>query len=221
MGANQSERTLDKQITKDVRCQYLLYLPKDYGRTEKKWPLMLFLHGAGERGDNLDLVKKHGPPKLVERGKDFPFIIVSPQCPAGVWWPEKLDTLVALLDEITSKYAVDTGRVYLTGLSMGGFGTWSLACRHPGRFGAIAPICGGGMWFLADRLKAVPVWAFHGARDPVVPLNMSESMVEAVKRMGGDAKLTVYPEAQHDSWTATYDNPKLYEWFLSHRKEGK
>jgi predicted peptidase len=221
MGANQSEKTLDKQITMDIRCRYLLYLPKDYGRTEKKWPLMLFLHGAGERGDNLDLVKKHGPPKLVERGKDFPFIIVSPQCPAGVWWPEKLDTLVALLDEITSTYAVDTGRVYLTGLSMGGFGTWSLACRHPERFAAIAPICGGGMWFLADRLKAVPVWAFHGAKDPVVPLELSESMVEAVKRMGGDAKLTVYPEAQHDSWTATYENPKFYEWFLSHRKEGK
>jgi len=221
VAANQNEKTLDKQITKDVRCKYLLYLPEDYGRKEQKWPLMLFLHGAGERGDNLDLVKKHGPPKLVERGKQFPFIIVSPQCPAGVWWPEKIDTLVALLDEIASKYAVDTDRVYLTGLSMGGFGTWSLACRHPERFAAIAPICGGGMWFLADRLKAVPVWAFHGAKDPVVPLDMSESMVKAVKRMGGDARLMVYPEAQHDSWTATYSNPKLYEWFLSHRKRGK
>ena len=218
VAANQNEKTLDKQITKDVRCKYLLYLPQDYGRKEQKWPLMLFLHGAGERGDNLDLVKKHGPPKLIEQGKHFPFIIVSPQCPAGVWWPEKIDTLVALLDEIAAKYAVDTDRVYLTGLSMGGFGTWSLACRHPERFAAIAPICGGGMWFLADRLKAVPVWAFHGAKDRVVPLDLSESMVEAVKRMGGDARLTVYPEAQHDSWTVTYNNPELYDWFLAHRR---
>jgi predicted peptidase len=221
VGANQSEETLNKQITKDVKCEYLLYLPEEYGRKEQKWPLMLFLHGAGERGDNLDLVKKHGPPKLVEQGKHFPFIIVSPQCPTGVWWPEKTDTLITLLDEIESKYAVDTSRVYLTGLSMGGFGTWTLACRYPERFAAIAPICGGGLWFLADRLKEVPVWAFHGAKDPVVPLGLSESMVDAVKRAGGDAKLTVYPEAQHDSWTATYDNPKLYEWFLSHRSRDK
>jgi len=223
MGADQSEKALNKQITKTVRCKYLLYLPQGYGEKEQKWPLMVFLHGAGERGDNLERVKKHGPPKLVERGKDFPFIIVSPQCPAGIWWPEQLDTLVALLDEIESKYAVDADRVYLTGLSMGGFGTWSLACRYPQRFAAVAPICGGGQWFLGNRLKNVPVWAFHGAKDPVVPLDLSKSMVEAAKRAGGDAKLTVYPEAQHDSWTATYDNPKLYEWFLSHRRsnEGK
>lgn len=218
MGANQSEKKLNQQITKTVQCDYLLYLPPGYGEKEQKWPLIMFLHGAGERGDNLELVKKHGPPKLIEQGKDFPFIIVSPQCPRGIWWPEKLDTLVALLDEIESKYAVDADRVYLTGLSMGGFGTWSLACRHPQRFAAVAPICGGGQWFLANRLKNVPVWAFHGARDRVVPLDQSKSMVEAVKRAGGDAKLTVYPEAQHDSWTATYDNPKLYEWFLSHRR---
>jgi len=218
MGANQSEKKLNQQVTKTVQCDYLLYLPPGYGEKEQKWPLIMFLHGAGERGDNLELVKKHGPPKLIEQGKDFPFIIVSPQCPRGIWWPEKLDTLVALLDEIESKYAVDADRVYLTGLSMGGFGTWSLACRHPQRFAAVAPICGGGQWFLANRLKNVPVWAFHGARDRVVPLDQSKSMVEAVKRAGGDAKLTVYPEAQHDSWTATYDNPKLYEWFLSHRR---
>jgi len=125
------------------------------------------------------------------------------------------------LDEIESKCAVDPDRVYLTGLSMGGFGTWSLACHQPKRFVAIAPICGGGQWFLADRLKNVPVWAFHGAKDSVVPLSLSEQMVEAVKRTGGKAKLTVYPEANHDSWTATYDNPKLYDWLLSHRKSDK
>lgn len=218
MGANQSAEQFEREVTKTVKCRYLLSLPKGYGENDKTWPLMMFLHGAGERGDDLDLVKKHGPPKLIDQGKALPFIVVSPQCPAERWWPEKIDTLVALLDEIASKYAVDKDRIYLTGLSMGGFGTWALACDQPDRFAAIVPICGGGQRYLARRLKNVPVWAFHGAKDSVVPLELSEKMVEAVKRSGGDAKLTVYPEATHDSWTATYDNPKLYEWLLSHRK---
>ncbi len=215
----QSEQMFQKEITKTVSLRYLLYLPKDYGQNkEQKWPVILFLHGAGERGDNLELVKKHGPPKLIEQGKEFPFIVVSPQCPIRMWWTEMLDPLVALLDDIQSRYAVDPNRVYLTGLSMGGFGTWALGCRYPERFAAIAPICGGGDWFLAERLKNVPAWAFHGGKDPVVPLRESTDMVEALKRAGGDVQLTVYPEAQHDSWTETYNNPKLYEWFLSHRK---
>jgi len=217
----QSEQVFQKEITKTVSLRYLLYLPKGYGeKKDQKWPLILFLHGAGERGDNLELVKKHGPPKLVAGGKEFPFIIVSPQCPAGTWWTEMIDPLTALLDDVQSRYAVDPNRVYLTGLSMGGFGTWTLACRYPERFAAIAPICGGGDWFLAERLKNVPVWAFHGAKDPVVPLRESRDMVEALKRAGGDAQLTIYPEAEHDSWTETYNNPKLYEWFLSHRRTG-
>jgi predicted peptidase len=215
----QSEQMLEKQITKKVSLRYLLYLPKGYGeKKEQKWPLMLFLHGAGERGNDLNLVKKHGPPKLVDQGKEFPFIIVSPQCPSESWWTEQLDALTALLDDVQAKYAVDPDRVYLTGLSMGGFGTWALACRYPERFAAIAPICGGGEWFLAPRLKNVPVWAFHGAKDPVVPLRESTEMVESLKKAGGDVQLTVYPEAQHDSWTETYNNPKLYDWFLSHRR---
>ena len=215
----QSEQMFEKEITKTVSLRYLLYLPKGYGeKKEQKWPLILFLHGAGERGDDLEVVKKHGPPKLIEQGKEFPFIIVSPQCPIQTWWTEVLDPLVALLDDVQSRYAVDPDRVYVTGLSMGGFGTWALACRHPERFAAIAPICGGGDWFLAERLKNVPVWVFHGAKDPVVPLRESTDMVEALKRVGGNVQLTVYPEAQHDSWTETYNNPKLYEWFLSHRR---
>ncbi len=216
----QSEQTFEKEITKTLSLRYLLYLPKGYGENkDKKWPLILFLHGAGERGSNLNLVKKHGPPKLVEQGRDLPFVIVSPQCPSESWWTEEFDALTALLDDIESKYAVDRSRVYLTGLSMGGFGSWALGCRYPQRFAAVAPICGGGEWFLVGRLKKTPVWVFHGAKDPVVPLRESQEMVASLKRAGGDVRLTVYPEAQHDSWTETYDNPKLYEWFLSHRKD--
>lgn len=215
-GANQEAKTLSRQIT--VTCDYLLCLPQGYGEKDRRWPLMLFLHGAGERGGNLELVKKHGPPKLIAQGKDLPFIVVSPQCPSEQWWPEKIETLVALLDEIQSDYAVDPNRVYLTGLSMGGFGTWALACAHPERFAAIVPICGGGQRYLAGRLKNVPVWAFHGAKDPVVPLAESQTMVQAVTRAGGQAKLTVYPDAQHDSWTVTYENPELYDWLLSQER---
>jgi predicted peptidase len=215
----QSEQMFQKEITKKVSLGYLLHLPKDYGeKKDPKWPLILFLHGAGERGSDLSLVKKHGPPKLIDQGKEFPFIVVSPQCPANSWWPEQVDALTALLDEIQSKYAVDAERVYLTGLSMGGFGTWTLATRYPERFAALAPICGGGDRYLVSRLKNVPVWVFHGEKDPVVPVQASRDMVEALKRAGGNVQFTVYPEAQHDSWTETYNNPKLYEWFLSHRR---
>ena len=213
----QQAQQLNRQVT--MKSQYWLYLPEEYGKEKKKWPLILFLHGAGERGSNLNLVTKHGPPKLVKQGKKFPFIIVSPQCPANYWWPTEVEMLNALLDEIMEKYNVDTDRVYLTGLSMGGFGSWSLGCRNPERFAAIAPICGGGQPYVAGKLKDVPVWAFHGAKDPVVPMQMSEIMVRAINRAGGNAKLTTYPKAGHDAWTATYNNPELYDWFLTHKKK--
>jgi len=213
----QSKQTLNKKITKVADCNYLLYLPADYGKGDKKWPLILFLHGAGERGNNLEALKKQGLPKMIAQGKSFDFIIVSPQCPQDLWWPEQTDVLIALLDEIEAKYHVDTDRVYLTGLSMGGFGTWTLAVEYPNRFAAISPICGGGERYSGPRLKKVPVWAFHGAKDNTVPLVRSQEMVDAVKKAGGDAKLTIYPEADHDSWTETYNNPELYQWFLSHK----
>jgi predicted peptidase len=214
----QSSQAFNKKITKTVDCNYLLYLPADYGKDAKKqWPLIMFLHGAGERGNNIAVLRKQGLPKMIGQGKNFDFIIVSPQCPNDIWWPERTDLLIGLLDEIEKKYNVDTDRVYLTGLSMGGFGSWSLAIAYPNRFAAIAPICGGGEKYGGYRLKKVPVWAFHGAKDPTVPLVRSQEMVDAVKKAGGDAKLTIYPEAQHDSWTETYNNPELYTWFLSHR----
>lgn len=162
------------------------------------------------------MVKRHGPPKLIAQGKQFPFVIVSPQCPMGEnWSPE---TLNALLDEITGKYAIDKDRVYVTGLSMGGYGTWRLAQEYPDRFAAIAPICGGGDPNKVDRIKRLPAWIFHGAKDPVVPVKEAQQMADALKAAGGDVTLTIYPEAEHDSWTQTYDNPELYTWLLRHRR---
>ena len=146
---------------------------------------------------------------------DFPFILLSPLCPADSWWTENLDGLNALLDDVIAKYAVDEDRVYLTGLSMGGQGSWHLAIRFPHRFAALAPICGWGQPYLACRLKDLPIWAFHGELDQVVPVEQSRRMVAAVNECGGQARLTTYPEAFHDSWTETYMNPALYEWFLS------
>lgn len=217
----QHTKTFEKTMTKNLKCNYLLFLPDSYGEEKKSWPLMLFLHGAGERGNDLQLVKKHGPPKIVEKQKDFPFIVVSPQCPKELWWDEKLDVLIHLLDEIVAKYDVDEERVYLTGLSMGGYGTWALGARYAERFAAIAPICGGGTLHMVLKLNEVPIWAFHGAKDQVVPLEESERMVKMINKRGGNAKLTVYPEAGHDSWTETYDNPEFYDWLLSHRKNDR
>lgn len=223
----QKPKSFERRITTTVGAEYLLFLPKDYDATaSKKWPLILFLHGAGERGTNVWKVAVHGPPKIVKAKPGFPFIVVSPQCPTGQRWSN--DVLLALLDEVTKQHKVDQSRIYLTGLSMGGFGTWSLGLAYPEKFAAIAPICGGGERIsvqLAGReraaaLKSLPVWAFHGAKDPTVPLAESERMVEALKKAGcKEVELTVYPEAQHDSWTETYNNPKLYEWFLAHERK--
>jgi predicted peptidase len=216
LAPGQHPEEFSKTVTTKVHGRFLLFLPKEYGKTVKKWPLIMFLHGSGERGKDLELVKKHGPPKMVESQPDFPFIVVSPQAPAGSGWsPVELN---ALLDEVIQHVAVDTDRMYLTGLSMGGYGTWAFAVEYPDRFTAIAPVCGAGDTDRACRLKNVPIWAFHGAKDDVVPVRDDQEMVDAVKACGGDVRFTVYPDAGHDAWTETYANPELYQWFLAHKK---
>jgi predicted peptidase len=202
-----------------IRLGYLLFLPDDYeAAAGKKWPLILFLHGMGERGNDLNLLKVHGIPKIVENQPDFPFVAVSPQCPDQTIWSDHHGTLRAMLDEISSEYAIDERRIYLTGLSMGGYGTWSLSTAYPERFAAIAPICGGGCPQKAWRLRQIPVWAFHGEKDEVVKLEESRQMVEALRACGGRVRLTVYPGVGHDAWSRTYENRRLYTWFLQHRK---
>jgi predicted peptidase len=197
------------------RMKYLIYLPKDYDQKES-WPLLLFLHGGGERGDNLDLVKLHGPPMLIEKGKEYPFIVVSPQCTQiGAWDPKRL---AVLLDEIVEKCKVDRDRISVTGLCMGGTGTWDLAAEQPNRFAALVPICSGGDSEKTKLYADVAVWVFHGKKDNVVPISESERMVEALRKNGGNVKFTVYPEAGHNSWAETYDNPKLYEWLLEQKR---
>ncbi len=221
-GSRQQARAFERQIARRVGLRYLLHLPPGYDTAgETRRPLILFLHGAGERGHDLEAIKRHGIPRVVEERDDFPFIAASPQCPPGERWDT--DVLTALLDEIEREQAIDPDRIYVTGLSMGGFGTWALAIATPERFAAVAPICGGGEPFAAPLIAAarLPVWAFHGARDDVVPPRRTTEMVEALQRAGGDVRLTVYPEAGHDSWTPTYANPELYAWFLARSRAGR
>jgi len=214
----QHPRTFEKD---ELKLDYLLYLPPDYNKdAQKKWPLIVFLHGSGERGTDVQEVAKHGPPKIVE-DKDSPlsgrFIVVSPQCPPKIWW--QVDSLNGLLDEVLEKYHVDKDRVYLTGLSMGGFGSWTWGEHDAGRFAAMAPMCGGGDPTQADKLKDTPIWCFHGEMDKTVAIQHSEEMVDAVKAAGNkEVKFTRYPDAGHDCWTKSYANPDLYDWFLEHKR---
>lgn len=196
---------------------YLLSLPAGYDSdTTKRWPLVMFLHGSGESGFDLQKVKAHGPPKLVEAGKQFPFILVSPQAPPQTGW--QTETLYALLRHLKKTMRVDPNKIYLTGLSMGGFGTWNLASKYPGEFAAIAPVCGGGDSSEAWKLRHIPIWCFHGAKDDVVLPAESEKMVKAARRYNPSVKFTLYPEANHNSWDLTYDNDSLYQWFLAQTK---
>ena len=217
LAEGQHTQGFEKRVTREYAGRFLLYLPRGFEQEKKKWPLLMFLHGSGERGDDLEKVKDHGPPKLIAQGKEFPFIVVSPQCPDNARWSTEM--LNALLDEVIAKLPVDEDRVYLTGLSMGGQGTWNLAMASPERFAAIAPVCGWGSRDVMCVLKNTPVWKFHGAKDDVVPLAESERMYGGLKKCGNEAKFTVYSHANHDSWSETYANPELYEWFLLQQRQ--
>lgn len=212
-------RTLGQQTPQTFvqETHYLLSLPEGYeADSSKKWPLVIFLHGSGESGNDLEKVKLHGPPQLVEQGKKFPFILVSPQAPPQTGWPP--ETVFRLLQHIKQTQRVDPQKVYLTGLSMGGYGTWALAIEHPEEFAAIAPVCGGGDSSKAWKLRNIPIWCFHGAKDDVVPPGNSERMVKAASRLNNAVKFTLYPEANHNSWDLTYNNDSLYTWLLAQTK---
>ena len=206
----------DEGVSKDS-VKYLLYLPQDYDEGDTLWPLLFFLHGRGERGSDINLVKTHGPPKLIEEGKSFPFLVVSPQCPLSFQeWNWRI--VDGLLTEIEKNYRVDPARIYLTGLSMGGYGSWTWAMHRPDRFAALAPICGWGDPVPVCALKDMPVWTFHGVKDKVIPIQKTENLVDPLRKCGGNVKFTIYPDANHDSWTETYNNTELYRWLLEQRK---
>ena len=215
--AQSAERQVAQTLVRTIEMQYLLYLPPAYDTSEETWPLLLFLHGAGERGDDLELVKVHGPPKMIAEGSDFPFVVVSPQCPKDEWW--SIDALHDLINEIVETHRIDTAKIYVTGLSMGGYATWRLACTYPKQFAAVVPICGGGDPEKASLMKEIPTWVFHGAKDEAVPLQKSQEMVDALKAAGSDVRFTVYPEGGHvEAWQNAYGDPALWEWLAKQRQ---
>jgi len=203
------------EMKSSTHLKYLLYVP-DIGAPENGFPVLLFLHGAGERGDDLELVKKHGPPSFLDDTSSFPFLVLSPQCPNDSEWESY--SLLILLNEIALIANVDTSRFYVTGLSMGGDATWELAMEAPEKITAIAPICSEGDVSRACTLRDIPIWVFHGAEDDVVPSSKSDEMVKALQDCDAYVRYTLYPDVDHFSWVPAYKDPELYKWLLQQEK---
>ena len=199
---------------------YVVNLPKDYDEN-KTYPLVFFLHGAGERGDDLEVACTHGYMRYVrEQGAEYPFIFVAPQCPDGDYWGCYNESLLRFLDYICDAYPVDRDRVILTGLSMGGTGTWMLAMADPDRFSCIVPVCGSGIVWNAKRLASLPIRIYHGDDDPIVPFEESVVMLRELTRAGADVKLTICYGAGHNAWEVAYQDPDLIDWMLAQKRQG-
>jgi len=226
-------------VVQGTTYKYEVYVPENW-YAKQKWPVILFLHGAGERSDDGMFQTQVGIGKGIREHRDrFPAIVVLPQCRKDQWWAQSPmdDEAIAALEAATREFNGDKNRTYLTGLSMGGYGTWHLAAKYPGRFAAIAPVCGGVLMPDAARLQQAsdaspytevakkiggktPTWIFHGGDDPVVPVTESQRMNEAMKSLGGDVRYTEYPGMGHDSWLKAYDDADFIKWMLSKSLSG-
>lgn len=206
------------KFSAEVKLGYLTYLPEHYD-SSKKYPLILFLHGSGERGNDVEKVRLQGLPKEIEKGRKLPAIVVAPQCPENQRW--KTFELAALLDSIESVYKVDKSAVYVTGLSMGGSGTWRFAAEFPDRVAAIIPMCAYAEPHAAYQIVGIPVWVFHGTADDVTPIDGSERMVKKLQEIGGNVKFTRYEGANHGIWERTYADDEIYKWLFAQRKNKK
>lgn len=195
---------------------YILYAPEN---VTEKTPLIVFLHGSGERGngkDELDLVNKHAIPSYISEGAEYPAFVLCPQCPKDFVWNNNVYTLKKLIDEISATYPI--GKIAITGISMGGYGTWEMGSCYPNFFSCMAPVCGGGFSWRTPQLKNEKIWAFHGDADVTVPPNNSYEMVDGVNKNGGNAKLTIFHDVEHNSWDPAYCETKLIDWLLENSK---
>jgi predicted peptidase len=198
---------------------YLLYLPEGYGKEGQRWPLILYLHGKSLRGDDLEKLKSYGLAALLEKDLRIPFVVVSPQCPDDRTWLTEDETLDRLLDHAVSTYAVDPERIYVTGHSMGGRGTWLLAYKHPEKLAAIVPMSDAPLddaW--ARQVAKVPAWVFHGTKDDLEPFERTRQFVEALKKLGAEVKFTALPDRDHYILD-TYENQEIYDWLLQHKRK--
>lgn len=206
-----------------IIINYLLYLPQDYHHNDTiTFPMVVFLHGAGEGGDNIEKVKTHGIPELIAEGEQFPFMVLAPQNPSlDKFWDDQL--LMDLIIKIENEYRVDENRIYLTGLSRGGYGVWRTAMNNPDKFAALIPLCGAtpASPIYAQKLKDIPIWVFHGENDGVIPLSESESMVNQLEKVGANVKFTIMEGKGHDIWDDVYRLPELYEWIMKQQKSNE
>ena len=210
---------LNQTIVVDGKTvKYVLYVPGDYDAA-RAWPLILFLHGSGERGD--DGLRPLGVglgTAVMQSPARWPFLILFPQCPVGVNWSAQDGTLQAMLHKAAEDYRVNADQTYLTGISMGGYGTWGFGSEHPELFAALAPVCGGGDPSTVAELKGKPIWAFHGDQDGAVAPEKGQAMVDAAVAAGAEAKMTMYPDVGHNSWDKAYRDEDLSGWFLAHTR---
>lgn len=208
------EKRFDSARRPGEYLNYLYYAPKD---AEAPMPLVVYIHGAGSRGKSLDQMGVIGPIKLIEEGKSFPARLVAPQCHEDHWF-DLFETLAEFIDAMRHDPRVDVKRVYVAGSSMGGFTAWQMACAHPDWFAAAVPVCGGGQEWYAYRLKGMPIWAFHGLLDPVVPVEESVKMARAAQRAGADVRLTIYPDVRHEAWERAYADDAMWAWLFSQKR---
>lgn len=207
-----TEKAGAQNTNKKVRYNYLAFLPDSYDSLNQElFPVVLYLHGRSVSGTDLNRLKRYGLPFFLDHGKKINFIVIAPQCPWGKTWGSEnwLDTLYS---EVCANYRVDTSKVYLTGMSLGGFGTWELANRYPHRFAAIAPLCGGAKDEWAKNLVHLPIWVFHGEKDPLVPVLRSDQMVKALKEFEAPVTYSRLPDKGHNIHRI-YNDDRLYEWF--------
>ncbi|QAA32908.1 prolyl oligopeptidase family serine peptidase [Clostridium manihotivorum] len=212
-----SDHKLEKTI--NISLDYLIYKPASYDEN-KKWPLILSLHGSGERNKDIETVKQYGIHKILRENEDLPFLVVSPHCPKDESWEMQFKFLRELLDIVQKNYSIDSERIYLTGYSMGGYGTWNFAITNPELFAAIAPICGGAISLkkAVRYLKDTPIWVAHGDSDTIVDFEESKRIVDSLKDCNKNLIFKVYKNCDHEVCTKAYEDPELFPWLLKQRK---
>lgn len=214
--AQEIHENFKKTVSIESELGYVLDYPKE---AKSAVPLIVFLHGSGERGSNLEMVKAHSPFTYKELIKE-PVAILAPQCPANEWWDTQ--AVYALIQEIQTKYKIDPSRIHLTGLSMGGWGSWKLANEHPEMFASLSVVCGpSDRWMkaTAHQYKDLPIRIFHGGNDDIVSPMASIEMYQVIRKINPNVSLTIFPDDNHNSWDSTYSNPEFYSWMLANKKQ--